>query len=100
MHLLSCGCYVHVGCFRNYCSDTSRFECPKCGKAVTKALYDSGSSEWIIGIADSKCLHVCFRIGTDSKIVPFDGVATKWRRRNGRLASRDWLDLSTDIFVS
>jgi hypothetical protein len=99
VNLLPCGCYVHVNCFRDYCSKKSRFECPRCHVSVTKAHFDKYSSEWIIGIADSECLHGCFKVTQESKIIPFDGGITKWRRRNGRLTSHEWLDLSTDIIV-
>ena len=98
--ILKCGCHVHIECFRTYCNPKTRFECPKCRISVTKAHYDAEQSEWIIGIVDAKCLHGCFKVTQCSKVVPFNGVMSKWRRCAGRLKSIDWMDLTLDIYVS
>jgi hypothetical protein len=96
---LSCGCLVHLECYRKHCTFFYNLECPKCNLPVTKACFDQERSEWIIGIPSSDGLLGCFKVMSNSKVVAWNKRTPKWRRRNGRLVALEILDMNTDIYA-
>ena len=60
----------------------------------------SDFSEWYIGIEScGKGLHYCYKINGEYKLVPEQGWCPKWKRRNGRLNSVDFITIKKDILV-
>jgi hypothetical protein len=96
---LSCGCLVHLECYRKHCTFFYNLECPKCNLPVTKACFDQERSEWIIGIPSEDGLLGCFKVMSNSKVVAWNKRTPKWRRRNGRLVALEILDMNTDIYA-
>lgn len=96
---LSCGCYVHLKCFRECSKSAASLECPRCGSSVTKAVFLKEECEWIIGIPARSGLHGCFKVMPNSKIIPYHEVRSKWLRRNGRLVALEILDMNVDVCV-
>jgi len=96
---LSCGCLVHLECYRKYCAPFCNLECPKCSLPVAKACFDQERSEWIIGIPSEDGLHGCFKVMSNSKVVEWNKRTPKWRRRNGRLVTLEILDMNKELYV-
>jgi len=89
---LPCGHVTHLDCLRH----TGReWHCPECSEPVGSAQYNGG--EWYVGVSTMSGVHCCYKIDSDSKLVPFHKRPAMWYRTNGRLIRCPTLSLRHNI---
>ena len=91
---LKCGHYVHASCLR---ASLNVWECPECGSAIGSAQYDGG--DWFVGIHSPDGMHCCYKIDSESKLIPFHKRKPTWYRANGRLTRCDTVSLAKNISI-
>jgi hypothetical protein len=91
---LSCGHNVHPECLRQCARE---WECPECREPIGSAQFEDG--EWFVGIPSPDGMHCCYKVNSDSKLIPFYKLKSTWYRSNGRLIRHDVVTLRQPISV-
>jgi len=91
---LSCGHTIHPTCLR---SSLCEWKCPECAEPIGSAQFEDG--EWFVGIKAPDGMHCCYKINSESKLIPFYKRRPNWYRSNGRLLRYDIVSLRHHISV-